>query len=243
MNLVMDIGNTHIKAALFNGANLIESISVSYSELSKFFTFLSKISFDHIGLTKVRNIPDDLQVFLEENRSNTIIINTDLSDLPIEIDYSTPKTLGDDRICNAIAGHITYPNENVLVIDLGTCNKYDFIDLEGVYHGGSISPGFKMRLDSMHHFTDQLPLLSPESIEQLTGDSTQNSMLTGAFHGMIGEIIFFIEQYKSNFSDLKVILTGGFATYFDKALKNHIFADPYLTLKGMNEILHIQVDK
>ena len=100
-----------------------------------------------------------------------------------------------------------------------------------------------MRLDSMHHFTDQLPLLDPVVGENIIGDSTTNSMISGAFYGIIGEINYFIEQYKCQFSDMEVVLTGGFSTYFEKVLKNDIFADPYLTLRGLNEILNFQEEK
>lgn len=243
MNLVLDIGNTRLKAAVFEGSSYIQSMNISYSDLNDFFVFYEKYNVKVIGVSSVKRLPQSLQAFLDNFPGAIITIDPSVNNLPIRIAYKTPDTLGHDRICNVLAASLDFPLANILVVDLGTCNKYDFIDENGVYHGGSISPGFKMRLDSMNHFTDQLPLLSPESIDQLIGENTKNSMLTGAYNGILGEINFIIEQYNLLFSDIKVILTGGFATYFEKALKNHIFADPYLTLKGMNEILHIQVNK
>ena len=180
---------------------------------------------------------------MNKKRILIYFLNIKESSLPIQIDYKTPLSLGNDRICNAVAANLIFPNKNVLIIDLGTCNKYDFITKEKRYLGGAISPGFKMRLDSMHQFTEQLPLLDPVMGTQIIGDSTTNSMISGAFYGIIGEINYFIEQYKSQFNDMEVVLTGGFYIYFEKVLKNHIFADPYLTLRGLNEILNFQVDK
>ena len=142
-----------------------------------------------------------------------------------------------DRICNAAGGHLLFSGHHVLVIDMGTCNKYDFIDKNGVYHGGSIAPGFGMRFAAMHKFTAGLPLLKPTGIDELIGKSTKTSMETGVFRGVIGELNEFITQYQSRFHDIKVVLTGGYAAYFDKVLKNIIFADPNLTLKGLNSIL------
>ena len=95
----------------------------------------------------------------------------------------------------------------------------------------------------MHEYTGRLPMLEAERPEEWLGTSTEKAMLTGAYFGIIGEINYFIEQYGEKFSDLRVLLTGGFSLYFEKALKNHIFADPNLTLRGMNELLKSLEDK
>jgi type III pantothenate kinase len=162
--------------------------------------------------------------------------------LPIKLKYDTPKTLGADRICNAVAGFAAFPNRNVLIIDLGTCNKYDFIDQNGNYLGGSIAPGFKMRLDAMHKFTANLPGINPDKTTEFIGKSTKSSMETGAFWGVIGEIKELVRQYQNGFSDIIVLATGGNLYFFEEVLKNFIFADQNLTLKGLNSILNYQED-
>ncbi len=241
MNLVFDLGNTQLKIGVFSSSSLISTHVIHYHELEKLEKLISSIEIDKIALSSVRNIPEKLKELLKQYES---VYYFDIhSDIPINIEYSTPETLGHDRVCNVIGAHVLYPNKNVLVIDLGTCNKYDFISSKANYIGGAISPGFKMRFDSMNHFTDQLPLIDPIISEKFIGDSTINSMTSGAFYGIIGEINFYVEQYERQFHDINVVIIGGFARYFEKALKNHIFAHPYLTLIGLNTLLNFQKEK
>jgi type III pantothenate kinase len=242
MNLVIDVGNTQLKAALFEKNELIEHMLISLDSLQTINEIIQNHHLSRIGLSKVRDLPEELVEILNKRKEILFEWDKDFA-LPIKLNYKTPQTLGHDRICNAVAAKFLFEYKNVLIIDLGTCNKYDFVDVNGVYHGGSISPGFEMRFSAMNYFTDQLPLLQVENADDLIGDSTQNSMKSGAFFGMLGEINYFMEQYKSKFNDIEIILTGGFSTYFDKVVKNHIFADPYLTLKGLNIILNFQKEK
>jgi len=213
----------------------------TYDTISDFSSILSKYDFSRIGISNVRKIPEDLLLILR----NTEIKVYEWNDfkIPLDIDYSTPETLGHDRICNAVAAKDKFPNKNTLIVDMGTCNKYDFVTSSGEYIGGAISPGFDMRFKAMHNFTDQLPLVQPTICDDIIGDTTINSMKSGAFFGVLGEINFYVEQYEDRFDDIKVVLTGGFSTYFDKVVKNHIFADSYLTLRGLNIILNFQEEK
>ncbi len=243
MNLIIDFGNTQIKVGIFDKKTLKTFNYISYDNLNQLIEIANGFEIEKIGITKVKEIPKKFQKYLDKKEILIFLLKFNGSNLPIHIDYKTPLSLGNDRICNAVAANTIFPNKNVLIIDMGTCNKFDFITKEKRYLGGSISPGYKMRLDSMHHFTDQLPLLDPAIGTEIIGDSTSNSMISGAYYGIIGEINYFIEQYRSQFIDIEVVLTGGFSIYFEKVLKNHIFADPYLTLRGLNEILNFQVDK
>lgn len=241
MNLVIDIGNTILKTAVFDDGVMIDHKILTYNTISEFSNILSKYEIERIGISNVRKIPEDLMLIL--NSIEKSIYVWDELKIPLEIEYSTPETLGHDRICNATAAKHLYPNENTLVIDMGTCNKYDFVTAQGKFIGGSIAPGFEMRFKAMNNYTDQLPLVEVSFCDDFIGDSTVNSMKSGAYFGILGEIEFFIKQYKARFNDIKVILTGGFSTYFDKEVKNHIFADSYLTLKGLNIILNFQEEK
>ena len=105
--------------------------------------------------------------------------------------------------------------------------------------GGAISPGVQMRLKAMNNYTDQLPLLYWEKPQRpkTIGNTTISSMLSGVVNGLIAEMKGFISSYQEQFSDMKIVLTGGDANFFEKELKNSIFADPNLVLKGLNEIL------
>lgn len=239
MNLVIDIGNTQLKAAIFHKEELIEHIIVSVESLDKLSEMFSRYSIKRTVISNVRSIPQELETLLESISAISYDWNSSLK-IPLDSNYATPETLGRDRICNAVAAKSKYPGKNVLVIDMGTCNKYDFVDAKGKYLGGAISPGFQMRFSSMHQFTDQLPYIETTVSNDFIGDSTQNSMKSGVYFGIIGEFKYYIEQYNKRFHDIEVILTGGFSTYFDKEVKNYIFADPYLTLRGLNIILNFQ---
>lgn len=241
MNLVLDIGNTRLKAAVFKGNNLSQSFFIDYQNLNDLPTLFDINTIDKIGLTAVKKIPEPLAKLLNDWRKPILTVDAKTT-LPINLQYDTPFTLGSDRICNAVGGSEIFPKQNVLIIDLGTCNKYDFVDKNGNYCGGSIAAGFKMRLDAMHEFTANLPLVKTEQTDEFIGKTTKSSMETGTFWGVVGEINEFVRQYQSRFNDTKVVVTGGYLSYFEKVLKNFIFADPNLTLKGLNSILNYQKD-
>ncbi len=188
-----------------------------------------------IIISSVASINETLGNYLQDRASSTFL-NSE-TPLPIINDYLSPETLGNDRIANVVGAKSVFPNHNALVIDLGTCMKFDFITDKGVYKGGAISPGLNMRYKALHQFTDQLPLIEPVDVADLIGNSTINSINSGVFNGMLAEIKGIIYQYKLLSTDLKVILTGGDLRFFSIHLKNDIFAAPYLTLEGLNEIL------
>jgi len=217
------------------------SFFLEYHKINDFQNLIDISLIDHIAITAVKKVPESLLKLL--NKWNKPLLYVDSkTPLPINLNYDTPATLGSDRICNVVAGSTIFPDQNVLIIDLGTCNKYDFIDEKGNYYGGSIAAGFKMRLDAMHEFTANLPLIKTEQTDEFIGKSTKSSMETGTYWGVVGEINEFIRQYQSRFNDTKVVATGGYLSYFEKVLKNFIFADPNLTLKGLNSILNFQKD-
>ena len=130
-----------------------------------------------------------------------------------------------------------FPGKNALLIETGTCITYDFIDSDGLYHGGGISPGIRLRFKALHTFTDKLPLIEPEKDPALIGDTTENAILSGVINGVKAEVSGLISSYESNYENLTIILSGGDLVYFDKNLKNNIFAVPNIVLKGLNIIL------
>jgi len=130
-----------------------------------------------------------------------------------------------------------FPRRPVLVIDAGTCIKYDFIDATGHYMGGSISPGLVMRFEALHHFTSALPRVQPHALKKLTGKNTKESILTGVEQGIRFEMDGFIAAYKKQYKNLKIVITGGDAPRLAKPLKSGIFAAPHLIHLGLYEIL------
>lgn len=161
---------------------------------------------------------------------------TSATELPIRNLYLTPKTLGTDRLANAVAGNFLFPRKNVLVIDVGTCIKYDFVNARAEYLGGSISPGLSMRFRAMHEFTGKLPMVSEERPKVLTGRSTSEAMQTGVFAGVEEEIRGVISRYKKKYVQLAVVITGGDSRRFVRELNLSIFAAPDLVNLGLNEI-------
>ncbi len=158
--------------------------------------------------------------------------------LPIKVLYKTPETLGNDRLANVCAAWSLYPEQNSLVIDLGTCIKYDFVSASGTYPGGSISPGLSMRYKALTRFTSQLPYFKPvDEFPELTGQSTEGAIRSGVENGILEEVNGIIARYQELFDQTRIILTGGDHSKFADKLKSVIFAAPNLTLTGLKVIL------
>jgi len=162
-----------------------------------------------------------------------------LSLLPISTPVGKPETIGADRLAIAAAAVHFHPQKNNLVIGLGTCITYNFINKDHEFLGGAISPGMEMRFKSLQYYTAKLPLIKPDSNTGLVGYDTRTNILTGVLMGMAHEIDGFIEQYGSKFSNFNVLLTGGDIAYLASHLKNKIFADPDLLFKGLFAISEV----
>ena len=159
------------------------------------------------------------------------------------LNYKNPETLGKDRIANIVAVSEEYPNKNVVVIDAGTCITYDFINKDQEYLGGRISPGLEMRYKSLNEFTELLPKLSVSGESKFIGDDTESSIYSGVEQGVLSEVNSLIFGFRKENEDLIVVVTGGDTFFFENALKNIIFADQNLVLKGLNIILKYNEDK
>ena len=157
--------------------------------------------------------------------------------MPFTNDYETRKTVGSDRLALVAGGLLLFPKKDVLIIDIGTCMTFDFISKEAVYLGGAISPGVQMRLKALHNFTGKLPLIKLKVPLDLIGKSTSESILSGVVNGMCMEINGIIDAYKLRYPEVKTVLTGGDMAFFDKKLKNSIFAEADILFKGMHFIL------
>ena len=237
MNLVIDIGNSLTKYAVFENRRLL------HLETSESNLFLSKIKDIFENFPKVEHAIIS-SVGKLENKEKEILalfckvhVLSHASKMPFKNSYATPYTLGMDRIALATAAFYQYPRKNALVIDMGTCVTYDMINDAGEYIGGAISPGLQMRYKAMHSQTEKLPLLSPEDILDFVGNSTETCMHSGVVNGLLNELNGTIEQYHARFQDLTVILTGGDSQFFVKRLKNSIFANSKFLVEGLNCLL------
>jgi len=234
--LIIDFGNTFQKVAVFNERDIIileRFENINLGQIKKFVSNYPEIK--SCILSSVINTPKDIINWLKAEYF--FIELTHNSAIPITNNYSSPETLGKDRLAAAIGAFSLAPNQNVLSIDAGTAIKFDFVTKNGEYLGGSISPGLYLRFKALHTFTAKLPLVDYNNVHELIGDDTQTSILSGVMNGAIAEINTFIDDYKSRYSNLKIFITGGESIYFERYIKNHIFADSNLVLIGLNEIL------
>jgi type III pantothenate kinase len=235
MNLIIDVGNTRVKAAVYEKDSLKELVIFQKTEIiSELKKILKKNKISSSIVSAVATLSDEnlkkLHGFL-----NLMELNHETK-VPFSNKYKTPTTLGVDRIALAAYAASEYPNKNVLVIDAGTCITFDFVN-EGTYLGGAISPGLKMRYKSLNNYTSKLPLLETKEPEDFIGDNTNNCIHSGVVNGIVNEIDGVINQYKTKYQDLTVVLTGGDTNFLAKQLKNHIFANPNLVLEGLHKIL------
>lgn len=236
MQICIDQGNTATKVAVFDFRKMLHSCSYQDHEISSGIGDLCDIYKPEYGiLSSVRSHAEDLLNLLN-SRCRAIRLSQS-AELPFTNTYKTKETLGGDRIANAAAAAGRYPDKPVLVVDCGSCLTFTMVD-RGTFLGGSIAPGVDMRFKALQHFTGKLPLVShSEVFPDLIGDSSIASILSGVQRGIIAETDGLIAQYCSRFSDLIVLVTGGNTPFFENHLKSPIFAAPYLTLEGLNEIL------
>jgi type III pantothenate kinase len=238
MNLALDIGNTHIKAGLFNKDRLEEVTTLLPRELSSLSSHaeIHQVIVSNVG----RKV--DLQDLLPGFPQDSIYHLAATSRLPFVIDYATPQTLGADRLASAAGAITLFPGTPLLVIDAGTCITIDFIDTQAVYHGGAILPGFHLKLEALHHFTAQLPQVpfdshTAASLPSLTGKTTEESILAGVVSATVLEVESFVRHYATRYPDLHVVLTGGDSPYLHRTASYLHTHDESLLLKGLNAIL------
>ena len=237
MNLIIDIGNTSTKLAVFQRdkvliAKTVEGFSlvIEVENLLKQFTEIKRGFVSSVGFLS----EDELKT-LEKRLPMTVLSST--LKLPFKVHYKTPNSIGADRLALMAAAATQYSEKNVLVIDAGSCITYDFIDSKNNYLGGAIAPGIQMRYKSLGDFTSSLPTLQKRVPKNSIGNSTHNSIHSGVINGVLYEIKGAINEYQNKYPDLTVILTGGDADFLCKQLKISIFANSDFLLEGLNFLL------
>lgn len=236
MLLAVDVGNTKIKAAVFKDSTLVERFFFNAEEAEnsaeKIFSQYPKIN-----AAILSSVGKESQSLLQslENRVKVTTVSHETK-VPFTSLYATPHTLGVDRIVLSAGAVLRYPGRNRLVIDAGTCITYDFTDAADNYHGGAISPGLRLRYEALHNFTAKLPLLTREMPENVTGNSTAQSIHSGVVNALVFEIQGFIDFYAGRYNDVDLILTGGDAEFLAERFKNTIFANSNFLLESLNQL-------
>ena len=240
-NLVIDIGNTYSKIAVFEQKELINFLQLEKLEEKDLLKLITEYQIENSTVSSVSNEIGYLEILLKERTSYTRFSTEIMGG--IKSHYESPATLGLDRWAKVIAAHCLYRGSNTLMIDAGTCITYDVLTARSEYFGGSISLGLNMRFKALNHYTGRLPLVNWDKEEDIEeGMNTQKAIKRGVLQGAVNEIEGFIAIEQKRNKDLKVVLTGGDSLFLTKQLKNSIFAaqithEPYLVLKGLNEVI------
>ncbi len=238
-NLCIDIGNTRTKIALFDNAQVTGNWTIdnghdlALMDKAKDIDgamLCSTVDVDEHALAAFHSLPCPLREVLSWR-----------TPIPVENLYSTPQSLGMDRLSAVIGAYASHPGHDILVIDNGTAITYDFINSAGQYLGGNISPGVALRFKALHAFTAHLPLVEEDGERPLFGISTSTAIRCGVVDGVRHEIEGFINSMIVKYPNLLVFLTGGHGFDFAVSLKKRIFADKLLVLRGLDSILrHLQ---
>jgi type III pantothenate kinase len=241
MILTVDVGNTRIKAAVFEGDILLQHFIFVKEELQKNIKNILKTFTNtaHLVVASVGNV--EKESFLEFEKEVKVHFVSHNDRFPYVNGYETPQTLGIDRMVLAAGATLQFPGQNRLVIDAGTCVTFDFINERDEYLGGAIAPGLQLRYKSLHDFTAKLPLLSLESPKDVVGRSTTESIHSGVVNGLVYEIDGFIDEYRAICSNFIIILTGGDTEFLAKRLKNTIFANSNFLLESLNQTFQYKI--
>lgn len=236
MNLIVDIGNTQTKVAVFNGTTLEHYVRISQLNQPDLDSLLNSFSIKRTIISCVGKMPFNISDYLLPS-INVLELNSG-TPIPIANSYESKSTLGADRLAAAVGAYSLFPGQNVLAIGCGTAITYDFVTQKAEYIGGAISPGMSIRFRALNSFTANLPLLEFDENFPILGQTTHQSIVSGVQNGIVFEIEGFISALQNKFSDFEVILTGGDANFFVGKLKSSIFVNPNLVLIGLNSILN-----
>jgi len=241
-SLVIDIGNTNSKIAVFKSRSLVHFESQKELDSRRIAELLDQFDVKSATISSVNKAHKEVVALLKA-RTQYIEFSTRINP-GIKNNYKTLSTLGLDRWAKVIAAQRFYPGEAVYMIDAGTCITYDLLNNQAEYFGGSISLGINMRFQALHHFTGKLPLVEWKNEENTIpdGTDTNKAIQNGVLQGVVNEVAGFITSQWNKNNKIKVLITGGDAPFFKNQLKGCNFAsqvvyEPYLVLKGLNEVI------
>ena len=242
-NLTVDVGNSSVKLGLFDADQLVASTRLDDIRQADFKIWITNHLPENIILSTVSvGIDPNIQSFLRKQAGTWLLLD-ETTPLPITNGYSTPETLGKDRLAAVCGASALFPDTNCLVIDAGTCITIDLLDAQGVFRGGNIAPGLEMRLRAMHAFTARLPKVERQWPTEWLGDTTEHALQNGALMGTLLELQGYVERCRAQFGHLNVLLTGGDGLFLAKKWKSQIFVNQNLVLYGLNKILTHNVER
>lgn len=243
MNLIVDIRNSRTRFSVFNRGEILITVPVNEFDPEHLdVIFEEHPDLENVIVLSEEELQENLRAAFSERFKSFIEFN-ESTPLPVEIAFNTGEYFRKDRVAAITGINELFPDTNILLIEAGKTILYDFVDEENKYLGGSISPGLEMRFRSLHQFTAHLPLVEPFDFNKLIGATIEESILAGVQNGIVYEIESVINTFKDFYDNLKVIITGRGAAFFDKKLKNSFFVHYNLTAIGLNRILEYNVNK
>lgn len=237
MNLIIDIGNTCVKLVCFDGNNLIDERRIDKDDVAAFQAFICNYPFVRGIYSSVSEVSPEINEALATLPFPIMEFKSGVTKIPLKNRYNTPLTLGADRLAAAVGANYMKPGKNVLIIDIGTCVTFDFVNSNAEYIGGNISLGPTMRLKALHEFTSRLPLVERKGELLDLGNSTETAIRAGVLNGMKYEIEGYINVFSAKYPQLFVYLTGGVHLDLQFSEKIPTFADNFIVPKGLNRIL------
>jgi type III pantothenate kinase len=237
LTLCFDFGNTRKKAAIFNDGDLLETMVIDGNEVEGVRSLVERFKPQKSILSSViLHDPATDELLRSSTQFHRL---SHLTEVPFTTPVGKPETIGADRLALSAAAVHFYPSTNNLVIGLGTCVTYNFINKYHEFIGGGISPGLEMRLKALNYYTALLPVVAADSNVPLMGYDTETNILSGVVLGLAKEIDGFIEAYREKWRNFNVVLTGGDIVHLASLLKNKIFADPDLIFRGLYAISEV----
>ena len=229
--LCFDFGNTRLKVAVFKDNQMQEAIVLKDDSEATLHELLAIHKPEHSILSSViKHNPLTENILASQSTFHKLSAST-------KINFTTPvgkpETIGADRLALVAAAVHFYSKKNNLIIGLGSCITYNFVNQYHQFLGGGISPGMDMRFKAMHDFTALLPLEKETWNIPLIGYDTRTNLQSGVLNGMAAEIDGIIHKYEQKYSNFNVVLTGGNSSYFAGQLKTRIFADHNFLFKGL----------
>lgn len=238
MNLIIDIGNSKVKLFIFHNGEPVWQYAGSKKSADGLQETVVQGKIERAIVSAVAEPGKEFLEAMKQLECPLLKLSSE-TPVPIRNGYASPKTLGTDRLAAVVGANVLFPKNDVLVIDAGTCITYDVIDHSGVYIGGNIAPGKRIRFSSMHTETERLPLVSDNGVwPKCLGRTTEEALRGGVMWGLKAEVDYYIESLKVVMPQLKVILTGGDAPFLKEIInKDDLMVDPLLVAKGLNRIL------
>ena len=239
MNLVVDIGNTSIKLAIYGPQGKIAIRKFDILDEAAFDNFLKEYDTEKVIVSSVRKVPEKFSEYFKK-RAKFFHFLSSQSKLPFPVDYETPETLGTDRIAAVAGAYKAFQNKNCLIIDAGSAITYDFM-IYGRFIGGNISPGISMRFRALNTFTDALPLVKEWDEFSFPGVNTTDAIAAGVISGVIYEINEYIRTFEKKYKNTVIILTGGDGKFLNSKIIDKPVYMPDLVIDGLNFILEYNV--